>query len=289
VIWKNNLLFDLKKIYLGELKPLFGENEALQMLNILIEHFFSLTRSQQALNINYRLNESEMLSLHNAVKELKKNRPVQYITGETEFYGLRFLVNSLVLIPRQETEELVDLIVKNEKSEGLKVLDIGTGSGCIAISIAKTLYNPKVSALDISVSALAVAQNNAEINTVEVNFIEEDILNISQNTETQFDIIVSNPPYVKMSEKELMQPNVLEYEPHLALFVEDDNPLKFYKAIVNYASENLKIRGRLYFEINEALGKDVSELTKAADFENVEIHLDINGKERMLSASKSAI
>lgn len=289
MIWKNNLLFDLKKIYLGELKPLFGENEALQMLNILIEHFFSLTRSQQALNINYRLNESEMLSLHNAVKELKKNRPVQYITGETEFYGLRFLVNSLVLIPRQETEELVDLIVKNEKSEGLKVLDIGTGSGCIAISIAKTLYNPKVSALDISVSALAVAQNNAEINTVEVNFIEEDILNISQNTETQFDIIVSNPPYVKMSEKELMQPNVLEYEPHLALFVEDDNPLKFYKAIVNYASENLKIKGRLYFEINEALGKDVSELTKAADFENVEIHLDINGKERMLSASKSAI
>ena len=279
----------MKKIYLGELKPLFGENEALQMLNILIEHFFSLTRSQQALNINYRLNESEMLSLHNAVKELKKNRPVQYITGETEFYGLRFLVNSLVLIPRQETEELVDLIVKNEKSEGLKVLDIGTGSGCIAISIAKTLYNPKVSALDISVSALAVAQNNAEINTVEVNFIEEDILNISQNTETQFDIIVSNPPYVKMSEKELMQPNVLEYEPHLALFVEDDNPLKFYKAIVNYASENLKIKGRLYFEINEALGKDVSELTKAADFENVEIHLDINGKERMLSASKSAI
>ncbi len=279
----------MKKIYLGELKPLFGENEALQMLNILIEHFFSLTRSQQALNINYRLNESEMLSLHNAVKELKKNRPVQYITGETEFYGLRFLVNSLVLIPRQETEELVDLIVKNEKSEGLKVLDVGTGSGCIAISIAKTLYNPKVSALDISVSALAVAQNNAEINTVEVNFIEEDILNISQNTETQFDIIVSNPPYVKMSEKELMQPNVLEYEPHLALFVEDDNPLKFYKAIVNYASENLKIKGRLYFEINEALGKDVSELTKAADFENVEIHLDINGKERMLSASKSAI
>ncbi len=289
MIWKNNLLFDLKKIYLGELKPLFGENEALQMLNILIEHFFSLTRSQQALNVDYRLNESEMLSLHNAVKELKKNRPVQYITGETEFYGLRFLVNSLVLIPRQETEELVDLIVKNEKSEGLKVLDIGTGSGCIAISIAKTLYNPKVSALDISVSALAVAQNNAEINTVEVNFIEEDILNISQNAETQFDIIVSNPPYVKMSEKELMQPNVLEYEPHLALFVEDDNPLKFYKAIVNYASENLKIKGRLYFEINEALGKDVSELTKAADFENVEIHLDINGKERMLSASKSAI
>ncbi len=282
-------MLDLKKIYLGELKPLFGENEALQMLNILIEHFFSLTRSQQALNINYRLNESEMLSLHNAVKELKKNRPVQYITGETEFYGLRFLVNSLVLIPRQETEELVDLIVKNEKSEGLKVLDIGTGSGCIAISIAKTLYNPKVSALDISVSSLAVAQNNAEINTVEVNFIEEDILNISQNAETQFDIIVSNPPYVKMSEKELMQPNVLEYEPHLALFVEDDNPLKFYKAIVNYASENLKIKGRLYFEINEALGKDVSELTKAADFENVEIHLDINGKERMLSASKSAI
>ncbi len=289
MIWKNNLLLDLKKIYLGELKPLFGENEALQMLNILIEHFFSLTRSQQALNINYRLNESEMLSLHNAVKELKKNRPVQYITGETEFYGLRFLVNSLVLIPRQETEELVDLIVKNEKSEGLKVLDVGTGSGCIAISIAKTLYNPKVSALDISVSSLAVAQNNAEINTVEVSFIEEDILNISQNAETQFDIIVSNPPYVKMSEKELMQPNVLEYEPHLALFVEDDNPLKFYKAIVNYASENLKIRGRLYFEINEALGKDVSELTKAAGFENVEIHLDINGKERMLSASKSAI
>ncbi len=289
MIWKNNRLFDLKKIYLEELKPLFGENEALQMLNILIEHFFSLSRIQQALVPNHRLTESEMLSLHNAVKELKKNKPVQYITGETEFYGLRFFVNPSVLIPRQETEELVDLIINKEKQDGLKVLDIGSGSGCIAVSLAKNLGQPEVIAFDISAPALAVAKKNAQINKVKVNFIEEDILSPLQITENQFDIIVSNPPYVCLSEKKLMQPNVIDFEPHLALFVEDTNPLEFYKAILDYALKNLKIGGRLYFEINEALGKDVSKLLEERNFEDVNIHADINGKDRMLSALKSAI
>ncbi len=268
---------------------MFGENEALQMLNILIEYFFSLSRIQQALVPNHRLTESEMLSLHNAVKELKKNKPVQYITGETEFYGLRFFVNPSVLIPRQETEELVDLIINKEKQDGLKVLDIGTGSGCIAVSLAKNLGQPEVIAFDISAPALAVAKKNAQINKVKVNFIEGDILSPLQNTENQFDIIVSNPPYVCLSEKKLMQPNVIDFEPHLALFVEDTNPLEFYKAILDYTLKNLKIGGRLYFEINEALGKDVSKLLEERNFEDVNIHADINGKDRMLSALKSAI
>ena len=287
VIWKNNRLFDLKKIYLQELKPQFGENEASQMLNILIEYFFSLTRTQLALKPDFRLTESEMLSLHNAVKELKTNKPVQYITGETEFYGMKFFVNKSVLIPRQETEELVDLIVAREKEAGLKVLDIGTGSGCIAISLAKKLNQAEVTAIDVSAAALAVAKKNAEINEVSAIFLEEDILNPSQTSNTQFDIIVSNPPYVTLSEKKQMQPNVLEFEPHLALFVENENPLVFYKAILIYASENLKTGGRLYFEINESLGKDASELLETNGFKDIKIHPDINGKDRMLVALKS--
>ena len=191
VIWKNNLLFDLKKVYLEELSPLFGENEAGQMLNISIEYFFSLSRIQLLLIPDFRLTESEMLRLHNAVKDLKKNKPVQYITGETEFYGMKFFVNKSVLIPRQETEELVDLIVKSEKQKALKILDIGTGSGCIAISLATNLKQPNVDAIDISVAALVIAQKNAAFNKVRVNFIEDDILNPSQIIETQFDIIDS--------------------------------------------------------------------------------------------------
>lgn len=286
MIWKNNRLADLKKIYFDELKLQHGENEAGQMLNILILHFFGLSRSQQVLNPDFRLNESEMLILHNAVKDLKYNKPLQYITGESEFRDLKFLVNETVLIPRPETEELVELIIKNEKERGLKVLDIGTGSGCIAISLAKELNNPEVFAIDISADALMIAQKNAEINDVELIFLEEDILKPSHNIDIQFDIIVSNPPYVTISEKKLMRANVLEFEPHLALFVEDENPLEFYKAILDFSIKKLKKGGRLYFEINEKLGQAVTDIIEKAGFKEVKLHKDINTRNRMISTEK---
>lgn len=286
MIWKNNRLADLKKIYFDELKLQHGENEAGQMLNILILHFFGLSRSQQVLNPDFRLNESEMLILHNAVKDLKYNKPLQYITGESEFRDLKFLVNETVLIPRPETEELVELIIKNEKEKGLKILDIGTGSGCIAISLANELNYPEVFAIDISADALIVARKNAEINDVELIFLEEDILKPSHNIDIQFDIIVSNPPYVTISEKKLMRANVLEFEPHLALFVEDENPLEFYKAILDFSIKKLKKGGRLYFEINEKLGQAVTDIIEKAGFKEVKLHKDINTRNRMISTEK---
>lgn len=286
MIWKNNRLADIKKIYFIELKPQFGEDEARQLLNILILHFYGLNRSQQAINPDFLLNESEILSLHNAIKDLKSNKPIQYITGESEFRDLKFLVNDAVLIPRPETEELVELIINSEKEKGLKVLDIGTGSGCIAISLANELNNSKVFAIDISADTIIVARKNAELNNVELIFLEEDILEPSQNIDIQFDIIVSNPPYVTISEKKLMQANVLEFEPHLALFVEDKNPLEFYNAILDFSENRLRKRGRLYFEINEKFGPAISDLLKTRSFVNIAIHKDINGRNRMISAMK---
>lgn len=289
MIWKNNRLIDLKKIYHDELKLQFGDNEALQMLNILILHFFGVNRVQLAMDCDFRLTESEMLSLHNAVKELKTNKPVQYVTGEAEFYGMPFFVNSSVLIPRPETEELVDLIIKREKKSGLNVLDIGTGSGCIAISLANTLFEAEVFAMDISVDAINLAIKNSEINGTEIIFLHEDILNPSKNKNVLFDVIVSNPPYVTVSEKKLMQANVLDYEPHLALFVEDEDPLIFYEAIVKFAKTNLKSDGRIYLEINEKLANETSLLLNKNGFFDIEIIQDINCKNRMVSASKGKI
>lgn len=286
MIWKNNRLIDLKKIYHNELKLQFGDNEALEMLNILILHFFGINRLQLAMDSGFRLTESEMLSLHNAVKELKTNKPVQYVTGEAEFYGMPFFVNSSVLIPRPETEELVDLIVKREKKSGLQILDIGTGSGCIAISLANTLFEADVFAMDISVDALNLAIKNSEINGTEIIFLQEDILNPSKNKNVLFEVIVSNPPYVTVSEKKLMHANVLDYEPHQALFVEDENPLIFYEAIVEFAKTNLKNNGRIYLEINEKLAKETSLLLEKNGFLKIEIINDINSKNRMISALK---
>ncbi len=282
--WRTNILLDLKGNYLNELSELFGKNEARQMLNILIEHFFSLSRSEQLLQPGFRLNESEMLKLHNAVKDLKANKPVQYIIGETEFCGMKFFVDENVLIPRPETEELVELIVKNEKKEALKVLDIGTGTGCIAIALKRKLINAEVAALDVDAKALKIASRNAEINDAEIEFIEDDILNPNKFVGGKFDFIVSNPPYIRLSEKEKMQANVLEFEPHLALFVSNDDPLLFYKAIVGFAKQRLKSDGRVYFEINEALGNDLVKLMEENGFTNAKIHPDINGKSRMLRA-----
>ncbi|MBP8157129.1 MAG: peptide chain release factor N(5)-glutamine methyltransferase [Flavobacterium sp.] len=234
----------------------------------------------------------------NIVSDLKSHKPIQYILGETEFYGLPFLVNENVLIPRPETEELVALIIKEGKGkreEGkVRILDIGTGSGCIPIALKKNLPNAEVYAVDVSEKALATAKKNSELNDVKVNFINVDILKINDLKQlptsnfqlpTFFDIVVSNPPYVRNLEKAEIHPNVLEFEPHLALFVEDNDALLFYRKITELAKKNLNLNGQLYFEINQYLGKETLALVESFGFKNVKLIKDIYGNDRMISAS----
>ncbi len=227
----------------------------------------------------------------NIIKRLNTNEPIQYILGETEFYGRRFLVNDSVLIPRPETEELVKYIVDKQKNQfpvtnnHLQILDIGTGSGCIAISLAKELPNFKVTAYDISEKALETAKRNAELNKADVTFEKVDILNPSFTIHhSPFTIIVSNPPYVTKQEIGRMQKNVLDFEPHLALFVEDSEPLIFYEAIANFAFNNLTDNGLVAVEINEALGEETAEVFRRKGFSEVEIIKDIHQKDRFVSA-----
>ena len=220
------------------------------------------------------------------INRLLTYEPIQYILGTTSFFGLEFKVDTNVLIPRPETEELVAWILKQaDSSQPLKILDIGSGSGCIAVSLAKHFPNADVYALDVSPAALEMAQYNAQQNGVQLNGIQANVLEW-ENTELQFDIIVSNPPYVRESEKERMAPNVLEHEPHLALFVENNNPLVFYQAIVALSKQALKKQGLLYFEINEYLGEETKALFSSDDFENVQLKTDVFGKNRMMRASK---
>ena len=272
----------------------YGHNEVNSFYDVLLEHYLGIKRIQLVLNPQYVITKEQELLFKEALERLKHNIPIQYIIGETEFYGLPFKVNEHTLIPRPETEELVSLILKdmNLKAEkkALKILDIGTGTGCIAISLAKHLPESEILALDVSENALEVAKHNAKLNTVDIEFILDDILNsksakqvsVSHNLE----LIVSNPPYVRTSEKTEMKSNVLDNEPHLALFVEDDNPLKFYRAICEYAQQNLKTEGVLYFEINEYLGQEMTKLLEEFSFKSVELKKDMFGKDRMIKGIK---
>ena len=220
------------------------------------------------------------------ISRLLTYEPIQYILGTTSFFGLEFKVDSNVLIPRPETEELVAWILKQtDSSQSLKILDIGTGSGCIAISLVKHLPNVEIYALDVSPKALEIAEFNAQQNAVKLNMIKANVLDWKP-TDLSFDLIVSNPPYVREIEKERMAPNVLENEPHLALFVENDNPLVFYRAIVELGKQTLKKQGQLYFEINEYLGKETQALFSSDTFEDVQLKSDIFGKHRMICAQK---
>ncbi|TFF35685.1 peptide chain release factor N(5)-glutamine methyltransferase [Mucilaginibacter psychrotolerans] len=225
--------------------------------------------------------------------ELKTGKPVQYILGSTEFYGLTFLVNPAVLIPRPETEELVEWTLETVGSlqlaagieeTPLRILDIGTGSGCIAISLKKNLPDAALTALDISADALQTAKQNAVINEVDVEFIQTDILNQSPLT-THYSLIISNPPYVTLQDKTLMHANVTDFEPHTALFVPEDNPLLFYDAIADFARNNLLPGGLLFFEINEAFGQETVELLANKGFINIELRKDMSGRDRMIKAS----
>ena len=289
------LLKNYKTTFLQELSSLYEEQEIESFFYIILEKLHGLKRIDLALNPQTVMDGAHLKQWKNIVSELKKQRPIQYILGETTFYGLSFLVNENTLIPRPETEELVELIIESTNYElrntKLKVLDIGTGSGCIAISLAKHLPTSEVFAIDVSEEALATAKKNAELNKVAIDFISTNILDIVTlsavaGLDKQFDIIVSNPPYVRNLEKDEIKPNVLEYEPHLALFVDDIDPLLFYRKIAELAIKNLNPNGKLYFEINQYLGKETIKLLEDFGFRNVELKKDIYGNDRIISCEK---
>ncbi|RED38554.1 release factor glutamine methyltransferase [Winogradskyella eximia] len=288
------VLKELQNIFHIELDAIYGKHEVGSFFYLCTEHYLNVPRIQLTLEPGLAITKPETDTFFKVLEDLKQQKPIQYILGETEFYGLPFKVNEHVLIPRPETEELVDLIIRSVTAsavgKSLKILDIGTGSSCIAISLAKNLPKAEVYALDVSKEALVVAKQNAKGNNVDITFIEASILEASNwdlfFENTKFDVIVSNPPYVRELEKQEIQPNVLDNEPHLALFVNDNNPLIFYKAITDFAVKKLKPNGKLYFEINQYLGEETKQLLVDANFENIELLKDLNGNDRMLKGIK---
>ncbi|WP_109298966.1 peptide chain release factor N(5)-glutamine methyltransferase [Aquimarina sp. AU474] len=276
---------DLRKSFLESLSKIYDTEEVLSFFYILSEKKLDLRRVDVAMQLDKKLNPEEVMFFTEAEKRLKSQEPIQYIVGETNFYGLLFFVNPHVLIPRPETEELVDWILKDVKNQKqpLKILDIGTGSGCIAVSLAKNLPNAKVYAIDISDKAIEVAKENARINQVKVTYITTDVLN-EEIFHEDFDVIVSNPPYVRELEKKEMKSNVLENEPSLALFVTNNDPLLFYTKITTIALHKLKPDGSLYFEINQYLSRETKKMIEASHFESVILKKDMYHNDRMIRA-----
>lgn len=283
------LLKQYKTHFFDALKNIQDEQEIESFFFILIEYLHNLKRVDVALNPNFELSDAEVEKWNIILADLQQEKPIQYITGEAWFYGLKFEVNENTLIPRPETEELVEWIIESQKSkvesQKLEILDIGTGTGCIPISLKANLPQANVSAIDVSQQALEVAKRNAISNKVEINFIQTNILEV-EDLNQYFDIIVSNPPYVRNLEKEEIKKNVLDYEPHLALFVEDTDALLFYRKIAQLALKNLAPNGLLFFEINQYLGKETVELLENLGFKNIELKKDIYGNDRMIKCEK---
>ncbi|WP_298764870.1 peptide chain release factor N(5)-glutamine methyltransferase [uncultured Polaribacter sp.] len=281
-------LKDFKFFFTDELVSIYPTTEIDTFFFILIEEKLQLQRIDTVLKPNFLIAVEKLKVLKKIIDRLKKEEPLQYILGNTEFYGLPFLVNKNTLIPRPETEELVAWILlesegerRKKKESNLYIIDIGTGTGCIPISLAKNLENVKISAIDISNKALQVAKQNAKLNKVEINFLELNILK-ADKLPAKYDIIVSNPPYVRVLEKVAIKNNVLENEPHLALFVDDDNPLIFYKKIADLAKQHLTKNGLLFFEINQYLAQETVEMLKHKGFSNIVLKKDFFGNYRMI-------
>ncbi len=289
---------NLKSNFFSELQAIQEDSEIESFFFILTEYLHNLKRIDISLNPDFEVSETDLKKWNVIISELKTEKPIQYITGEAWFYGYRFEVNEYTLIPRPETEELVEWIIESQKSkvksqksktENLtiqqsnnpSILDIGTGSGCIPISLKKEIPNALVAAIDVSEKALEMARKNAVDNEVEVNFILQNILE-SESLIEKYDIIVSNPPYVRNLEKQEIKKNVLAYEPHLALFVEDTDALLFYRKIAQLALSGLAPNGKLFFEINQYLGKETIELLENLGFKNIELRKDFVGNDRMI-------
>ncbi len=295
------LLQEIKTIFHKELEGIYPKEEIDAFFYRCIEHYLGFERFVLVVRPNTTVTMEEEQPLFEALAQLKQERPLQYILGTAHFMDMEFAVNEDVLIPRPETEELVQWImddvknqtydIRNQTSEiehrtsEIRILDIGTGSGCIAIALAKYIPNAKVYALDISEKALDVARKNAKANTVDVTFLKQSILEPEPELALEFDIIVSNPPYVRELEKKEIKKNVTDHEPHLALFVSDDDPLLFYRAITHFANKNLTKKGSLYLEINQYLGVETQALLKAHNFSEIELRKDIFGNDRMLKGT----
>jgi len=283
------LLKKYKTHFFDSLKNIQDEQEIESFFFILTEYLHNLKRVDVALNPNFELSEVEVEKWNTILADLQHEKPIQYITGEAWFYGLQFEVNENTLIPRPETEELVEWIIESQKSkvqsQKCEILDIGTGTGCIPISLKTNLPQANVSAIDVSEKALEVAKRNAVLNKVDISFIQADILEV-EDLNQHFDIIVSNPPYVRNLEKQEIKKNVLDYEPHLALFVEDTDALLFYRKIAQLALKNLSPNGLLFFEINQYLGKETFGLLKNLGFKNIELKKDMYGNDRMIRCEK---
>lgn len=280
---------DVFEDYRQQINGVYDINETEAITLLVVAEVTGLSRASVKAFPERELTAEQSERMKNILAELKTGKPIQYIFGITEFYGLPFKVNPYVLIPRPETEELVEWILEGErlkaKGERFSVLDIGTGSGCIAISLKKNLANADVFAIDVSEGALETAKENAVLNNVKIDFMQADILNIKSGSEgVQYNIIVSNPPYVTLDDKKQMHGNVTDFEPHTALFVPEHDPLIFYRAIADFALSNLIAGGLLFFEINENLGKETIELLIGKGFKNTELRKDMSGRDRMVKA-----
>ena len=261
-----------------ELHGITDTREITAWAYLVIQYLFGLNRSDTIVYSNKVISMKNSDQIKQIINELKENKPIQYILGETEFYGLKYKVNKHTLIPRPETEELIDWVLKEDFNS---ILDIGTGSGCIAISLAKH-SSAQIAAIDNCEKALEVAKENAKLNKVDIKFYTKDIF---QSTDLfSLDVIVSNPPYILESEKENMKANVLQYEPHLALFISDKDPLVFYKKIGSLAAKSLNCGGKLFFEINEQYGSEISKMLSKIGFVDIALKKDINDKDRMIKA-----
>ncbi|MFV1449505.1 peptide chain release factor N(5)-glutamine methyltransferase [Maribacter sp. HS] len=283
------LLKEVKNIFHAELDAIYGKDEVNSFFYLLIEHYFELERFVLALQPNLNIEKGQETILFKALSELKLHKPIQHITGTAYFMDLDFAVNEHVLIPRPETEELVRWVLDDVKEvkHFLNILDMGTGSGCIPISLDKNLVDAKVYALDVSPQALVVAEENNRTLGANVTFVKADMLSLHSKTsakelDQKFDIIISNPPYVRELEKAEMLNNVIDHEPSLALFVPDEDPLKFYKAVVNFASEHLNKNGCLYLEINQYLGEETKQILQQSNFKTIDLRLDMFGNDRMI-------
>lgn len=278
-------LKDLKIDFITKLSVTYQKEEVLSFFKILCEEYLNITPTKLLLVGEELINKEQFDMFSNVMIRLLNEEPIQYILNTTSFYGLDFICTPSALIPRPETEELVDWILKSEKNK-ISILDIGTGTGCIPISLAKNNTDYTVSALDISDAGLELAKDNAQKNEVDISFISADIF--SYTSEKKYDLIVSNPPYVRNLEKIKIQNNVLNFEPPLALFVDDDDPLVFYRAILEFAKSNLSEKGSVYFEINENLFNEMESLLASYRFSEIELKKDVFGKYRFIRGLKSS-
>ncbi len=273
-------LFYIKK----ELKQYYPEREISGLISIIFEYLLNYTKTDIHLNYDTKISEYTFLKIEDIVRQLKKYNPIQYITGKTSFFDLELFVEEGVFIPRPETEELVSWILNETPCNSLTILDVGTGSGCIAIALARNLPKANIHAFDLSEEAINIAKRNAKHNNVNVSFFKSDIFNPGLPGSVKYDIIVSNPPYILENEKKMMHKNVLDFEPQEALFVPETDPLKYYRAIVNQSKTIIRDGGKLYLEINEKQGPNICKLLEENSYNFIETKKDINGKTRMARA-----